>query len=80
MSQLAAVDDFSIHSIGNSKFFHESLSAKGIRLPSLDSSIRNLIHSEYNDIQKEIKAEIEIKVKPNACFSVTMVKYTLVCC
>ena len=32
----------------------------------------NLIHSEYIDIQKEVKAKIEIKVKANTRFSVTV--------
>ena len=36
----------------------------------------NLIHSENNDIRKEIKAEIEIKVNANTRFSVTMDEYT----
>ena len=76
VSHLAAVDGFSIHSIGKSKFISESLRAKGFRLLSSDSSIMNLIHSEYNDIQKQIKAKIEMKVKANTCFSVTMGKYT----
>ena len=40
----------------------------------------NLIYNEYNDIQKEIKAEIEIKVKANTRFSVTMDEYTSVRC
>ena len=40
----------------------------------------NLIYSEYNDIQKEIKAEIEIKVRTNTRFSVTMDEYTSVRC
>ena len=76
VSQLAAVDGFSIHSIGKSKFIRESLSAKGFRLPSSDSSTMNLIHSENNDIRKEIKAEIEIKVNANTRFGVTMDEYT----
>ena len=53
VSQLAAVDGFSIHSIDKSKFIRESLSAKGLRLPSWDSDIMNLIHREYDDIQKK---------------------------
>ena len=80
VSQLAAVGGFSIHFMGKSKFIRESLSAKGFCLPPLDSSNINLIHSEYNDIQKEIKAKTEIKVKANARFSVTMGEYTSVCC
>ena len=80
VSQLAAVDGFSIHSTVKSRFIRDSLSAKGFRLPSSDSSIMNLIHSEYNSIQKEIKVEIEIKVKANTHFSVTMDKYTSVRC
>ena len=32
----------------------------------------NLNHSEYGDIQKEIKAEIEIKVEAKTRFGVTM--------
>ena len=46
VSQLAAVDGFSINSIGKSKFICELLSAKGLRLPFWDSNIINLIHSE----------------------------------
>ena len=80
VSQLEDVDGFSIHSMGKSKLIRESLSDKSFRLCSSDSSIMNLIHSEYNDIQKEIKAEIEIKVKANTRFSVTMDEYTSVCC
>ena len=76
VSQLAAVDGFSIHSIGKFKFICESLSAKGFRLPSSNSSIMNLTYSECNDIQKEIKTEIEIEVKANTRFSVTMDEYT----
>ena len=79
-SQLVAVDGFSIHSTGKSKFIHESLSAKGFRLPSSYSSIINLNHSENDNIQKEIKAEIETKVKANTCFSVTMDESTSVLC
>ena len=56
VSQLVAVDSFSIHSTGKSKFIPESLSAKDFRLPCSDSSIINLNHSENDDIQKEIKA------------------------
>ena len=63
------MDGFSIHSISKNKFIRESLSAKGFRLPSSDSSIMNLIHSECYDIQKDMKAEIEIKVKANTHFS-----------
>ena len=74
------MDGISIHSIGKSNFIRESLSAKGFRLPSSDSYIINLIHSEFNDIQKEIKAEIEIKVKANTRFSVTMKEYTSIHC
>ena len=66
------MDGFSVDSTGKSKFIREPLSATGFRLPSSDSSIMNLIHSEYNDIQKEIKAEVEVKVKANTRFSVTM--------
>ena len=80
VSQLAAVDCCSIDSIGKSKFIRVSLSAKGFHLPSSDSSIMNLIHSKYNDIQHEIKAKIEIKVGANTHFSVNMDEYTLVCC
>ena len=58
-----------MHFIGKSKFIHESLSAKGFCLPSSNSSIMNLIHSVSNDIQKEIKPEIEIKAKANTSFS-----------
>ena len=76
VSQLAAVDGFSIRSIGKSTFIRESLCAKGFRLPSSDSSIMNFIHSEYNNIQKEIKVKIKIEVKPNTRFSVTMPEYT----
>ena len=47
---------------------------------TIKQSKKHLIHSEYNDIQKEIKAEIEIKVKANTRFSVTMDEYTSVCC
>ena len=74
------MDGFSIHSIGKSKFIRESLSAKGFRLPSSDSSIMNVIYSENDVIQKEIKAEIEIKVKANTRFSVTMDEYTSARC
>ena len=63
VSQLAAVYDFSIHSVGKSKFIRESLSAKGLCLPSWDSDIMNLMHREYNDIQKQIKTKIETKLK-----------------
>ena len=40
----------------------------------------NLIHREYDDIQKQIKTEIEMKLKGDFCFSVTMDEYTSVCC
>ena len=80
VSQLVAVEGFSIPSKGKSKFIHESLSAKSFCFPSLDSSIINLNHSENDDIQKEIKVETETKVKANTCFSVTMDKYILVHC
>ena len=76
VSQLVAVDGFSIHSTGKSKFIRESLSAKGFHLPSSDSSIINLNQNENDDIQKEIKVEIETKVKANTRFSVTMDEYT----
>ena len=72
------MDSFSIHSISKSKFISELLSAKGFYLPSSNSNTMNLIHSEYNDIQKEIKAKNKITVKANACYSVTMDEYTLV--
>ena len=72
VSQLEAVYGFSIHSIGKSKFIRESLSAKGLGLPSWNSDIMNLMHREYNDIQKQIKTEIEMKLKGNSRFSVTM--------
>ena len=80
VSQLVAVDGFSIYSTGKSKFIHESLSAKGFCLPSSDSSIINLNHSENDDIQKEIKVKIETKVKANTPFSVTVDEYTSVYC
>ena len=80
VSQLAAVDGFSIHSIGKSKFIRESHSVKGLRLPSWDSDIMNLIHREYNDIKKQIKTKIEIKLKGNYRFSVIMGKCTSVPC
>ena len=41
---------FFIDSLCKGKFIRESLSTKGFRLPSFDSSIMNLIYSEYNDI------------------------------
>ena len=72
------MDGFSIHSIGKSKFICESLSAKCFHLLSSDSSIMNLIHSEYNNIHEQIKPEIEIKVKANTRFCVTMDEYTSV--
>ena len=78
VSQLAAVDGFSIHSIGKSKFIRESLSVKGLRLPSWDSDTMNLTHREYNDIQKQIKTKIEMKLKGNSHFSVVMDEYTSV--
>ena len=40
----------------------------------------NLIHSEYHDIKKDVKAEIEIKVKANTRFSVPMDEYTSLRC
>ena len=78
--QLAAVDGFSLYSGGKIKFICESLITKRFRLPSSNSGIMNLIHSKYSDIQKEIKAEIEIKVKANTRFSVTVDKHTSVRC
>ena len=80
VSQLVAVDSFSIHSTGKSKFIRESLSAKGFRLPSSDSSIINLNHIKNDDIRKELKAEIETKVEANTRFSVTVDEYTSVRC
>ena len=80
VSQLASVDGFSIHSIGKSKFIRKLLSAKGLCLPSWDSDIMNLILHEYNDIQKQIKTKIEMKLKGNSHFSVTMDEYTSVRC
>ena len=74
------MDGFSIHSIGKSKFIRESLSAKGLRLPSWVSDIMNLIHREYDDIQKRIKTEIEMKLKGDFRFSVTIDEYTSVRC
>ena len=56
------MDGFSIHFIAKSKFIRESLSTKGLRLPFWDSNIMNLIHREYNDIQKQIKTKIEMKL------------------
>ena len=67
-------------SILQAKFIRESLSAKGFWLPSSDSSIINLNHSENDDIQKGIKAELETKVQANTRFSVTMDEYTSVRC
>ena len=40
----------------------------------------NLNHSEYNDFQTEIKAEIEIKVKANTWLSEAMDECTSVLC
>ena len=80
VSQLVVVDGFSILFRSKSKFFRESLSPKGFRLPSSDSSIINSNHSENDDIQKEIKAEIETIVKANTRFSVTMDDYTSLRC
>ena len=40
----------------------------------------NLIHSEYHDIKKDIKAEIEIKVKAYTRFCVPMDEYTSLRC
>ena len=71
------MDGFFIHSTSK-KFIRESLSVKDFCLPSSDSSIINLNHSENDHIQKEIKAEIETKVKVNTRLSVTMDEYTLV--
>ena len=76
--QLAAVDSFFIHSISKSKFIRDSLSAKGLRLPSWDSDIMIIIYHKYNDIQKQIKTEIEIKLKGNFRFSVTVDEFTSV--
>ena len=67
-------------SILQAKFIRESLSAKDFRLPSSDSSIINLNHSENDDIQKEIKDKLETKVQANTRFSVTMDEYTSVRC
>ena len=61
-----------MHSIGKNKFICESLSAKGLRLPSWDSDIMNLIHRQHNNIQKQIKTEIETKLKGNSRFSVRL--------
>ena len=80
VSQLVVVDGFSILSRSKRKFFRESLSPKGFRLPSSDSSIMNSNHSKTDDIQKEIKAEIETIVKANTRFSVTMDDYTSLRC
>ena len=80
VSQLAAVDGFSIHAIGKSKFIRDSISVKGVFLPASDSSIMNLVHREHNDIQKEVKSKIELKLKSDTRFSLTLDEYTSVCC
>ena len=40
----------------------------------------NLKHCEYNNIQKQTKTEIEMKLKGNSRFNVTMDEYTSVRC
>ena len=76
VSQLAAVDGFSIHAICKSKFIRESISAKGFRLPFAETSIMNLIHCEHKTIQEEIKGKIEAKLQSNTRFSITLEEYT----
>ena len=77
VSQLAAVDDFSIHANGKSKFIGDSIRAKGF-FPASDSSIMNLVHREHDDIQKEVKSKIEPKLKFDTRFSLTLDEYTSV--
>ena len=74
--QLAAVYGFSIHAICKSKFIQESISAKGFRLPFVETSIVNLIHFEHKTIQEEIKGKIEAKLQSNTHFSITLDEYT----
>lgn len=80
VSQLAAVDGFSIHAICKSKFIRESLCSKGFRLPLAESSIMGLIHCQNKIIQKEIRSKIEMKLQCNTRFSVTLDEYTSVRC
>ena len=80
VSQLAAVDGFAVHAICKSKFIRESLCAKGFRLPLGESNIMDLIHSQHEIIQKEIKSKIEMKLQCNARFSVTLDEYSSVRC
>jgi len=80
VSELAAVDGFSIHAIRKSKFIRESLSAKGFRLPLAEPSIMELVHCQHKNIQKEVKSKIETELQCNARFSVTLNEYTSVRC
>ena len=76
VSQLAAVDGFSIHAICKSKFIRESISARGFRLPFAETGIMNLIHCEHKTIQEEIKGKIKAKLQSNTRFSITLDEYT----
>ena len=80
VSQLAAVDGFSIHAICKSKFIREAISAKGFRLPISETSTMDLIHSEYKAILEETKDKIERKLQSNIRFSVTLDEYTSIRC
>jgi len=57
VSELAAVDGFSIHAICKSNFIRESLGANGFRLPLAERSIMELVHSQHKSIQKEMKQD-----------------------
>ena len=80
VSELAAVEGFSIHAICKSKFIRESLSAKGFRLPLAERSVMELVHSQHKSIQKEMKSRIETELQCNTRFSVTLDEYTAVRC
>ena len=69
VSELAAVDGFSIHAVCKSNFISESLGANGFRLPLAERSIMELVHSQHKSSQKEMQSKIEPEPKCNTRFS-----------
>ena len=51
VSQLAAVYNFSVHSMNKGEFIRESLGARGFYFLFSESGIIGLIHFEHNDIK-----------------------------
>ena len=76
ISKMVTLDGISVNSITNSEFIRSALTDRGFNLPKNPSHVMDLIHSEYNEIKKNVISEITHEIKTGKRFSITLDEYT----